>query len=607
MKRIFALLLTAVLLLSYAPAALADGEETEAAAAEYTSEEVLYGVLDHDGSTENVYAVVILESDKPCKAVYRGPFADVKNLSDTRELELKGNRVTVDRLDGRFYFQSRLKNTSLPWDIAISYTLDGKPIDASELGGRSGRLGIDISISDGGMEDGSFYDSFMVQVSITLDSQLCRNITAEGATIANSGADKQINFTAMPGTDSEFVLTADVTDFSMPGITFAAVPFSMGDALGDITELTAGLSQLTDAVSQLSDGAAQLSSGASELTYGAWQFGEGLYQLSANSESLVSASEMFLTMFETIRDTLIAASGLPKVDVNDLESLLASLDSLCAQLDESSAKIAQSAASLAAAKVGIDEAFAGVPDSASGDAAYLRSAADSMPESVVSAFTEAYGEDGYAQWLAAIGNVTAAADAAVSAKSQWQQVSEDYDYAVQTMNELAAYMSSMSESVRTLRDMIAELSGTEGGEKLDELIKQVSQLADGYAQFHEGLVAYTGGVDALAENWGSLYYGISQLSGGTAQLSDGTKQLNDGTKDIPAQVDDMLSAYTGEGYNGNSFLSPQNENTRSVQFVLTTRAIEHPADTEPAADEAAIPDEFRQFVNRLIDLFRQYK
>ena len=112
MKRIFALLLTAVLLLSYAPAALADGEETEAAAAEYTSEEVLYGVLDHDGSTENVYAVVILESDKPCKAVYRGPFADVKNLSDTRELELKGNRVTVDRLDGRFYFQSRLKHFS---------------------------------------------------------------------------------------------------------------------------------------------------------------------------------------------------------------------------------------------------------------------------------------------------------------------------------------------------------------------------------------------------------------------------------------------------------------------------------------------------------------
>ena len=101
---------------------------------------------------------------------------------------------------------------ALPWDIAISYTLDGEPVDAAELGGMSGRLGIDISIVDGGMEDGSFYDNFMVQVSVTMNSQICRNITAEGATIANSGSDKQINFTAMPGTDSEFALTADVTD-----------------------------------------------------------------------------------------------------------------------------------------------------------------------------------------------------------------------------------------------------------------------------------------------------------------------------------------------------------------------------------------------------------
>ena len=604
MKKIIASVLAAALLLSLAPAAFADGEQVKDGDAEYTSEEVLYGVLGHDGSTENVYAVVILESDKPCKAVYCGPFADVKNLSDTRELELKGNRVTVDRLDGRFYFQSRLKNTSLPWDIAISYTLDGEPVDASELGGRSGRLGISISVSDGGMDDPSFYESFMVQVSITLDSQLCRNITADGATVANSGADKQINFTAMPGTDSEFSLTADVTDFSMPGITFAAVPFSMGGALGNISELTDGLRQLTDAVSQLSDGASQLSSGADQLTYGAAQFGEGLYQLSENSAALVSASEMFLIMFETVRDMLIAASGLPEADVKDLESLLSALDALCAQLDESAGEIAQSAASLESAKTGIDEAFAGVPDSASVDAAYLRSAADSMPESVVSAFTEAYGEDGYAKWLAAIGNVTAAADAAVSAKSQWQQVSEDYDCAVRTMSELAAYMSSVSESVRTLRDMIAELSGTEGGEKLDELIKQVSQLADGYAQFHEGLVAYTGGVDALAENWGSLYDGIVRLSGGTEQLSDGTKQLNDGTKDIPAQVDDMLSAYTGEGYTGHSFLSAKNGNTRSVQFVLTTRAIELPSDSAAAADETEDTNVFRQFMERFAELFK---
>ena len=112
------------------------------------------------------------------------------------------------------------------------------------------------------------------------------------------------------------------------------------------------------------------------------------------------------------------------------------------------------------------------------------------------------------------------------------------------------------------------------------------------------------GFPTKKQNWGSLYDGIVRLSGGTEQLSDGTKQLNDGTKDIPAQVDDMLAAYTGEGYTGHSFLSAKNGNTRSVQFVLTTRAIELPSDGAAAADETEDTNAFRQFMERLAELFR---
>ena len=62
--------------------------------------------------------------------------------------------------------------------------------------------------------------------------------------------------------------------------------------------------------------------------------------------------------------------------------------------------------------------------------AALSGTAASMPESVVGALTDAYGEDGYAQGMASLGNVIAAANAAVTAKQQWQQVSADYDNAV---------------------------------------------------------------------------------------------------------------------------------------------------------------------------------
>ena len=268
MKRIFALLLTAVLLLSYAPAALADGEETEAAAAEYTSEEVLYGVLDHDGSTENVYAVVILESDKPCKAVYRGPFADVKNLSDTRELELKGNRVTVDRLDGRFYFQSRLKNVSLPWDIAISYTLDGQPISAKDIAGKSGKVKITIkmnnvdaySVKVNGVNM-TMYNPMLVVGGISLSEMKFQNIAVENGRVVGSGNTQYAVLAGFPGINESlglsslssdanstykfndtFVISADVNNFEIGNFMFSAIP---------IASLDIGLDNISDSVDSL--------------------------------------------------------------------------------------------------------------------------------------------------------------------------------------------------------------------------------------------------------------------------------------------------------------------------------------------------------------------
>lgn len=614
MKKFLSLLLTAALILLLGAPAYAQGsgmsEPERGASAEtkktepYTAEEVLYGVLDGSGKTDSIYAVVILNSGRECEAEYFGPFADVKNLSDTRPLKLDGDRVSLEAPEGRFYFQSTLKNRELPWDIDISYSMDGEELEAGELGGRSGELGINISVKDGGMEDSSFYDGYLMQITVTLDSQLCRNITAEGASVANSGANKLVNFSVMPGTESELSLTADVVNFSMPGITFAAVPFSMGGAIGDMSELTDGLKQLTDAISQLSSGALKLSDGAGQLQYGAWLFGQGLYQLSANSSQLVSASEMFLNMFNMFKEALTAAGNLPDTgDVTDLTSLIEAMDELCRQLDSSSAEFERSASELELARTNIDTALAGVSDTVSSDAAYISGAAASMPESVAGALTDAYGEDGYAQGMASLGNVIAAANAAVTAKQQWQQVSADYDNAVSAMYGLSGLMSAVSASISNLRDMLAAMSGTSTGDRLDELIKSVTELANGYAKFHEGLVAYTGGVDALAANWGTLYDGIVQLTGGTVQLSDGTSQLNDGTKNIPDTVDEMLSAYTGGSFTAHSFLSDRNTATQAVQFVLTTEEIELSPEPETDADGGVQQSALEAFWARFISLF----
>ena len=59
----------------------------------------------------------------------------------------------------------------------------------------------------------------------------------------------------MPGKDGTFRVEAQVSGFTMSGITFAAVPFSMGIETPDTTELVSGFRQLGDGVGELKAGA----------------------------------------------------------------------------------------------------------------------------------------------------------------------------------------------------------------------------------------------------------------------------------------------------------------------------------------------------------------
>lgn len=603
MKKLLSIFLTILLLLSLGVSAIAAEpqptsvpETAEAAqsaperaqSAPYTSEEVLYGVLDGAGKTEGIYSVVIIDSDKENRVEYYGPFADVKNLSDTRAIELNNGSVSFDAPEGRFYFQSTLDNSRLPWDISIEYTLNGAPIKAEALGGESGKLGINISVKSGGLADSSFYDSYLMQVTVTLDSRLCTNITAADATIANSGANKLVSFSVMPGADTELSLTAEVVNFSMPGITLSGVPFSMGGSLGDVEELTDGLTTLTDAISQLSSGAAQLSDGSAQLLYGAYQFGDGLYQLSDNSAQLVSGSAMFLSAFQTIRDAIQGPGG---GSVSDVESLAAALNMINARLKDTAASLTGTADNISATCNAMSAALGGI------------TASYDTINSVRYTVSTLEPEAQEALYAAGLESALQTAECALNLQSQWAGISGQMNQTAADLYALADGLDDVTSSIDYIISLLNQMAGTEDGEQLNEIIAMLNELANGYQQFHDGLVQYTGGVDTLAANWAKLYEGMFELTGGTYQISDGTSQLNDGTKDIPDKVDDMISGFTGGDYSAHGFLSDKNLNTTSVQFVLTTKAVTLPeaiVQADSAADDESI---FEQFWGRLVDLF----
>ena len=610
----FALSLIAV------PAAAADAPAATGA------EEVIYAKLDAAGEPLSAYAVVALNGDAGESVTHYGAYTAVENLTDTSALTYEDGAVTATIPEGgRLYYQGTLESFELPWDIAIGYELDGRSISPAELGGQSGALEMSLSVKPNGNAPGAFADEMMLQITVTLDASLCKNISAGGATVANAGGDKTLAFTVLPGAEAEYTVTADVEDFTMAGLTIAGVNYDIASAMGDTAEITDGVGQMTDAISQLSDGASQLASGAGSLRSGAGSFGSGLSTLSAGSAELVAGSEQIAGALSQISASLpgagagtdaeaaAAAAAAAGMDPEAAAAAAAGAQSAGAGMTLDLSALAQLPAGLEQAADGLEQAGAALAQLAEGyGAAYpaLEQAVEAIPEPSVSE------EDIGALMALAPDNAALAAlvanyQAAQTVKAVWAQASAAFEAVQDNLPTLAEGVNSAAASLRQTAQQISAAMSATGGQidlsGLLQLTSGLSQLAQSYSAFHEGLVSYAGGVDALSANWSSVYSGISSLASGAGELSDGVAALNEETSKIPELIDELTGGSaedeSADGSAQASFLDERNEDTASVQFVIMTEGI-----SEPEAEEEPAPAEedkgfFAALWDRIVALF----
>ena len=164
-----------------------------------------------------VYAVNNFSVQAGDTVADHGSYTAVRNMTTSDAVEQSGDTVTVHVTeDGKLYYEGTMDAaTALPWVVKLTYTLDGAEISPDELGGKSGALSIRLQVSRNPDCTGSFFDDYALQVTMSLDTGLARNISAPGATVANVGSKKQLSYILLPGADSDVTVTADVTDFAM--------------------------------------------------------------------------------------------------------------------------------------------------------------------------------------------------------------------------------------------------------------------------------------------------------------------------------------------------------------------------------------------------------
>ena len=591
MKRIIAGCMTAalcaVLLLAPGVQAAEQAEQMETLGTIAAREEVIYSILDGEGAVQSVYAVNILDVTEPGAISDSGDYTEVTNLTNLRDLTYHDGRMTTVADAGKFYYQGTLESKELPWNFAIAYYLDGVKTPPSELPGADGHLELRIETTRNDAADASFFAHYMLQITVTLDTELCDNILAPGGTIANAGSDKMITFTVMPGQDGSMTVSADVTAFEMTGISFAAVPFSMSFDLGGLSDLTSGFTSLTDAVQQLDDGiaalrdgAAALSDGADALSDGSGEFHTGLQTLSSNSAALTEASGQILSAMQMI-DRLLSLADLEKIDCSVLEEAFQALTRLGNALTGAVSGFRQLAGRYAQACDAMDAAIAAIPDAV-------------LPDETLASLRAENSDQAQA-----LQTLLDSYRAAQNVKATYAETRGVYEELRSRLTELAEAFGAMSDLVGSTHSAMRTLLGSDVLTSISEMQSGFHALSDGYRQFHEGLLAYTDGVDQLASGYSGLNDGTAQLADGTAQLADGVSTYAEGmhtftlaAQQIPgliqAKISDLLATFGGGNFTPVSFVSPENENVRAVQFVIKSADIR--LDPTPVV-EPTPPDE----------------
>ena len=256
-----------------------------AADSERMKDENVYVTLKDDGRVSNVYVVNEFTSKNAGKVTDYGDYSSVKNLTTDEEIEQNGDAVTMEVPKGKFYYQGNVESTEIPWNIRIQYTLDGKTISAKELAGKDGHLVIKINTSENTSCDKDFFENYLLQATVVLDTEKCSNITAEGATAGNVGKNRQLVYNIMAGQEKEIEISADVENFEMDAISFQGVPMSF-----DIDEDSVDLSSVTDRTTKLKDAVVTLDDGAGSLKEGATKTVTGSQTLLSGTQTLASGA-----------------------------------------------------------------------------------------------------------------------------------------------------------------------------------------------------------------------------------------------------------------------------------------------------------------------------
>lgn len=512
-----------------------------ALATDLTKNETVYAALNGDGSVNRIYVVNQLTG----KYVDYGTYSEIKNLSTTSVPDVAGDRIAFpdEPVEGGLYYQGTMTG-ELPMTFSISYELDGQKVTADQLSGASGHLVMTLRAAQNMQCSEAVRDGLMAQIAAKLNTKYAANITVANSTVVAVGKTVSVSCMVLPGEDNIMRVEADIQDFQMEPITITLLKGTLvSTGINEkLDEYDDGFDEMIDGTNSMVDGTTELKDGMTTLADGLGSLSSGLGRLSAGGKEL--------------------HNGMKRYGDN-LSEYLSGVQS-----------IVQPSADVKAGLSGIADNGAAV----------------------------AHGVSDISGGL----NALSSSSADLKALAQSLAGSDD--------PEVAALAAGTLQTLAALNKASDGLAAASEG--LDAYVNGVQQTAAGYGHFHSGLTELADGGSRLNSAFDSMLSGISDYSNGVSKSASGAKKIYNSVRGLPDDIQSLIdgqiefkdgivsakeemnkttSMFIAADEPPVSFASPEKNHPDSVQYILTTPAIEKMEKTEPQQQETLQQNFFTRF------------
>lgn len=509
----------------------------------------------NNGKTEDVTELQNVENVKGDETYTTGSEGSVSWKSEGKDIYYQG---TTDK--------------ELPVDVEITYTLDGKKVEAKDLKGKDGELEMKVQYTnqsketvDVSGESVEMYTPFAMVTAMMLPNDEYTNVTIDHGKIVSDGDKNIVVGLGFPGMEENlnlegkdididipdsFTITADVKNASVgPTMTVASsdVLEQFGlDEIDSFDDLSDSVGELENAAEQLTDGSAKAADGSSALA-------DGSNTLATGAGTLADGTSALATGVKTLADgvnTLNSKSGDLTKGVSDLATGVNDYTGGVSALSDGSSKVSAGAEGL---KKGLETAQTGIGDLASGvgtlKSGFEGNGTEENPgaNNLANGTVQAIGATSTAiDNLAALIKDMAGNQGAVQAQATINGKDQAVEAAVNQLVSAGIVTEENKEScaaaIRTaVNDHIsAEAKVTSEKASVDptgaiEAAKTAVGTASTYAAglqknvgaLYEGTKTVQGGVEDLKKGNSQLAAGAKDLADGTSALASGTSTLND--------------------------------------------------------------------------------